>query len=701
MPQQLPRRPAAVMFTDVVGYTTLVQGDEEAARVVRQRHREALEAAIATGGGELVQYLGDGSLSTFPSAVRAVSAAVEIQQALSVDVPLRIGVHQGEIAFDEHGIYGDSVNVAARVMTMGIAGSVLLSDKVQDELKNQRDFSTASLGIFDLKNVRQPLELYAVTFEGLAVPTRNDLLASVDSARDPVTLRYALAGALGQRYSNVVQIGQGGMAVVFRAVDERLNRAVAVKVMSPALSDDVEAKKRFVREARAAAAMSHPNVVPIYTVDAMPDGLPYFCMQYVDGGSLGDVIESEAPLPPAQVESFLRQIASALDAAHRQGIIHRDIKPQNILLEVDGARLLLTDFGIAKGVDETSTVLTAVGSLLGSPRYMSPEQAAGDPLDQRSDLYSMGVVAFEMLTGKAPFEAKTIQRMIICHLTEPPPSLHEARPDCPTALLDAVHRCLEKEAGQRYQSAGELIEYLDEARRAGGSRQNARGPLVARLHPLRKAQLVVLAAVAGGILTVALDARLLGGATLSAVGVTLAVLVIVETAAHMWVEGFELLQLFTFNPRGPEHPSRERREVVAGGVRAELIRRCRAERALVIRAFHSLARSEQSEFPQLRSTADQLYREIAKTARELNILDRRIEAPEGEVISASRLSPARQREEFEEAHERLELNLEDSITALKRIREAISDYASLGGTVGLDPIQESLEIARARLGRAM
>jgi len=144
-----------------------------------------------------------------------------------------------------------------------------------------------------------------------------------------------------------------------------------------------------------------------------------------------------------------------------------------------------------------------------------------------------------------------------------------------------------------------------------------------------------------------------------------------------------------------------RREVVAGGVRAELIRRCRAERALVIRAFHSLARSEQSEFPQLRSTADQLYREIAKTARELNILDRRIEAPEGEVISASRLSPARQREEFEEAHKRLELNLEDSITALKRIREAISDYASLGGTVGLDPIQESLEIARARLGRAM
>ncbi len=514
-------------------------------------------------------------------------------------------------------------------------------------------------------------------------------------------LRDALASALDERYSDVEQIGQGGMAMVFRAVDKRLNRPVAIKVMSPALSDDVDAKERFVREARAAAAMSHTNVVPIYTVGTMEDGLPYFCMQYVDGGSLDEVIESDAPLSPERAEGFLRQIASALDAAHRQGIIHRDIKPQNILLEREGDRLLLSDFGIAKGVDETSTVLTSVGSLVGSPRYMSPEQAAGDPLDQRSDLYSMGVVAFEMLTGKAPFEAKTIQRMIVCHLTEPPPSLYEARPDCPAALLDAVHHCLEKEAGQRYQSAGELIEHLDEARRAGASRQNIKGPLLERLHPVRKAQLVVLAAVVGGILTIALDARLLGGATLSAVGVTFAVLVIVETAAHMWVEGFELRQLFAFNPRGPEHPSRERREVVAGGVRAEVIRRCRAERALVIRAFQSLARSEQGEFPQLRSTADQLYREIAKTARELNILDQRIEGTEGEVSSTSPVAPTHQREEFEEAHERLEVDLEASIAALKRIREAISDYASLGGTVGLDPIRESLERARARFDQAM
>jgi len=183
MTEELSRRLAAVMFTDVVGYTALMQDDEEAARVVRLHHRKALESAIAAHGGELVQYLGDGSLSTFPSTVRAVSAAVEVQQALRDDVPLRVGVHQGEIAFDEQGIYGDSVNVAARIMGMATAGSVLVSDRAQDELRNQRDFSTASLGHFDLKNVKHPMLVHAVRREGLHLPTREEILAHGGGSR--------------------------------------------------------------------------------------------------------------------------------------------------------------------------------------------------------------------------------------------------------------------------------------------------------------------------------------------------------------------------------------------------------------------------------------------------------------------------------------------------------------------------------------
>ena len=533
-----------------------------------------------------------------------------------------------------------------------------------------------------------------------ASPPQVDFLS--DQHGSTTILRDTLAAALGERYDDVRKIGEGGMAVVFRAVDRRLDRTVAIKVMSPSLREDAEARARFMREAKAAAALAHTNVVPIYAVDTMPDGLPYFSMQYVEGGSLEAVIAADAPFEPERVQSYLRQIAAALESAHRHGIVHRDVKPQNILHDVEGDRLLLTDFGIAKGTDESNTVLTAVGSLVGSPRYMSPEQAAGDPLDQRSDLYSMGVVAYEMLTGKPPFQADTIQRMIICHLTEPPPSLHEARADCPTALLDAVHRCLEKEAGHRYQSAGELLQHLDEIERAA----NASGPGATvrkaqgggqktsafnRLHPLRRAQIILASALAVAGASVVLDASLLGGATLSVVFVAAAALVLVETAGRMWVDGFELAQLFSLSVEGPEHPSRDRREGLAAGPRSDAVRQSRAERALLLRAFQSLAKSEQAEFPRLRSTADRLFREIARTARELDILDKRIAGAVAEPTPGSPVRLRHRPEEFEEAQLRLQAELDDTMGALKRIREATADYASLGGTVGLDPIRESLD----------
>jgi len=171
------------MFTDVAGYTAIMQRDEQEAKLVRSRHREALEAATAAHGGELVQYLGDGSLSTFPSVVRAVAAAVEVQAALRDAVPLRIGIHPGEIAYDAQGIYGDSVNVASRVMALAQAGSVLVSDRAHAELKNHPGLALASLGYFPLKNVREPVEIHAVTGNGLAVPTRADLLARSEQGR--------------------------------------------------------------------------------------------------------------------------------------------------------------------------------------------------------------------------------------------------------------------------------------------------------------------------------------------------------------------------------------------------------------------------------------------------------------------------------------------------------------------------------------
>ena len=178
------RRLLAVMFTDVVGYTALMQRDEEAARIVRRRHREVLESAVSAHGGDLLQYLGDGSLTMFPSVVDAVRAAIEVQRGLRQEpvVPLRIGIHQGDISYDTQGAYGDSVNVASRIQSLATAGGILVSGKAHDEIKNQPDITTTSLGDFELKNVEEPLAVYAIVSDVLTVPTRDDVLTEIRSA---------------------------------------------------------------------------------------------------------------------------------------------------------------------------------------------------------------------------------------------------------------------------------------------------------------------------------------------------------------------------------------------------------------------------------------------------------------------------------------------------------------------------------------
>ena len=207
------RRLLAVMFTDVVGYTALMQRNEEAARIVRRRHREVLEAAVSAHGGDLLQYLGDGSLTMFPSVVDAVRAAIEVQRGLQQEpvVPLRIGIHEGEISYDTQGAYGDCVNVASRIQALAISGSILISAKAHDEVKNQPDIFTTRLGEFELKNVEELVGVYAVVSNAVAVPTRSDVLAAirnVPSSKSDAIVR--LNTALGPRYSIERELGEGG-----------------------------------------------------------------------------------------------------------------------------------------------------------------------------------------------------------------------------------------------------------------------------------------------------------------------------------------------------------------------------------------------------------------------------------------------------------------------------------------------------------
>src|SRR5204862_138747 len=221
-------------------------------------------------------------------------------------------------------------------------------------------------------------------------------------------LATRLSQALGSSYTLEGEIGRGGMGVVFNARDERLKRQVAVKVLPPELAFREEIRLRFVREAETAARLSHPHIVPIHSVGESPDGLVYFVMAYVDGESLGAKLKRRGRLPPDEARRIMQETADALGAAHAFGIIHRDVKPDNILLEGTRGRVMVTDFGIAKALSSEQGTLTEAGVAIGTPAFMSPEQAAGDrEIDGRSDLYSLGVVAYQMLTGELPFQANS------------------------------------------------------------------------------------------------------------------------------------------------------------------------------------------------------------------------------------------------------------------------------------------------------
>ncbi len=281
-------------------------------------------------------------------------------------------------------------------------------------------------------------------------------------------LAARLSQALGSSYTLEGEIGRGGMGVVYNARDERLKRRVAVKVLPPDLAFREEIRTRFLREAETAARLSHPHIVPIYSVGESPDGLVYFVMAYVDGEPLSAKLKRRGRLPPDEARRIMIETADALGAAHGVGIIHRDVKPDNILLEGSRGRVVVTDFGIAKALSSTTggATLTATGVAIGTPHYMSPEQAAGDrEIDGRSDLYSLGVVSYQMLVGELPFHAPTVPGILMKQITERAPLVTDRRPDCPEDLAAAVMRCLEKDPEDRWSTA-EVLRRTLEARSA-------------------------------------------------------------------------------------------------------------------------------------------------------------------------------------------------------------------------------------------
>jgi serine/threonine protein kinase len=275
-------------------------------------------------------------------------------------------------------------------------------------------------------------------------------------------LRAQVSRALAAGYELEEEIGRGGMGIVYRARDRRLKRMVAVKLLPPELAYRSEIRSRFLREAETSAQLNHPNIVPIYTVGE-DDKVVYFIMAYVQGDNLAKVLSTHGRVDWDEARRILRDVADALAYAHARKVIHRDIKPDNILIDSETGRVWVTDFGIARAVTETAgSRLTATGMALGTPAYMSPEQAAGDrELDGRSDLYSLGIVGYQLLCGDLPFQAPNTPAMLVKHLSETPRPIGDLCPNLPDDLARAVMLCLEKNPEDRFPTASALVVALE------------------------------------------------------------------------------------------------------------------------------------------------------------------------------------------------------------------------------------------------
>jgi len=266
--------------------------------------------------------------------------------------------------------------------------------------------------------------------------------------------------ALAGRYSLERELGRGGMGVVYLAREVRLDRSVAIKLLPPSKTADPKLRERFLKEARTAAKLSHPNIIPIHAVEEIGEFV-FFAMAYVDGETLTERVRRRGPMAPSEAARVLRDVAWALAYAHGQGVIHRDVKPDNILLEEASGRVLVADFGIA-GVVAGAAGLVA-GEIIGTPEFMSPEQALGEDVDARSDLYSLGIVGYFTLSGTLPFEAEKSTDVLAKQVTEPAPPLSTTAPLVPRRLAQAIDRCLAKDPADRPDGTAALAEQLGHA----------------------------------------------------------------------------------------------------------------------------------------------------------------------------------------------------------------------------------------------
>jgi len=546
--------------------------------------------------------------------------------------------------------------------------------------------------------------------------------------------RKRLQRAVGSDYLVGPLIGRGGFAEVFEAEDTRLGRRVAIKVVRPDLLTSDKLLERFQREARAMAGLRHPNVMEIYTVGE-GDGVAFFVMPMIDGESLHERIERLGPLPLDEVRRILVAAAGALDAAHKSGTIHRDVKPDNILLEGERGRVLITDFGIAKALEDETTAITGSGIFVGTPRYMSPEQATGDHLDHRSDIYSLGVVAFQMIAGRLPFEAKGVQALIAKHLTEQPPPLWTLRSECPERLARVVEKCLAKDPGERWDSLADMVSVLEgtrempapptrigvpglEAGRAppgAGDAATVADAVDALEAPLEAFRRAALGVAAGLAVLVALDGFVgLGG--VSAWVAVAGAFYLAARAARLWSAGYEWRDLVTPEPDVSGRVITLETPLAAlhgedFGRFGSLVQTCTSERATILKAFADVPHQEQKRFSHLRETVEVLVGRVKHLARKVVTLEARIaetahridrgrEAGPGtdpELATSSLSRHAARLQELNSARDEAAAEMRACVSRLEDVRDSLTERVRHDPSRAMDELARTLSEVAAYL----